>query len=597
MSISVSGLGSGLDYATWIKTLVAAKQTTIDAVSTQVGTISTQTSTLSGLKDNYTSLLDSMQAFTKTLDLNNVFKQKTATSSSSAITADVSAYAEKQSLKVSVTQLASTTTAQSSSVVVSKLDSNTLVSDIASGSVKSGTFSIYVDNTKYSVAVASDSTLGNVLSNITSKTGLAASVDSEGKVTIGAGSSSNIVIGSTSDTSNLSNVLSLAKNNDGSYTSSKSIFDTDTSKALTSTSFASGTVTAGTFTIGSAEFTIGSTTTLSDIVNQINNSTDAGVKAYWDPNAGKLAFESTNAGASNINIEAGTSNFTDVMGLTNSTWNTDGSMKTSELASGSQTLGTNAILSLNGTTITSSSNTITSDISGITGLTLTLNDKTSSTATVNVTNDYSNATSAIESFVSSFNTAITSTDTATSSSGNLYGENILTMLRNKIRNLVTANVDGADGYKNLASIGITTGKVSTDVTADTTKLVIDSTKLAAALKDNPDAVMQLLVGDSTKGTSGVFDKIETAVNNSLDPINGYFTTRATSYTKEAKSLNTKITSMTTALADYKTQLETKFAAMDKLISSLKNSASIFDSYFNTSNSSSSKSSSSSSLTG
>ncbi len=596
MAITVKGLGSGLDYQSWITALVGAKQAKIDAISTNVSKIGTQETTLSNLKSNYTSLLASIQTFSNTLALNNVFNQKAATSSSSAVAASVSAYADTQTLKVGVSQLATATTAQSSSAVASKIDGTTLVSSISGGTVKPGTLSIYVDNTKYSIAVNLSNTLGDVLNNITSATGLAASVDAEGKVTIGAGSSSNIVIGSTADTSNVSNVLSLTKNVDGSYTSSKSVFDTDTSVALTSAAFTSGNVTAGTFTIGNAEFTIDGTTTLSSLVKQINDNTNAGVTAFWDSNSGKLALESSNQGASNINIQAGTSNFTDVMGFTTSTWNAaDGSMASTELTNNSQTLGTNAILTINGTTITSSSNTVTSDISGITGLTLTLNAETSSNATINVATDTTSAVSAIESFVTSFNSAITSTDSATSLTGNLHGESILDMLRNKIRSTVTSNVTGVEGYQNLASIGITAGKVSTNVSADTTQLVIDSDKLVAALKSNPDAVVKLILGDTASGTEGVFTKMETSLSNSLDPINGYFTTRSNSYESQVARLNKQKASMTDALTKYQTQLETKFAAMDKLISALKNSASVFDSYFNTS--SNNKTSSSTTLGG
>lgn len=590
MAITVTGLGSGLDYESWITALVGIKQEKIDAVSTQISSIGTKKTALDSLKDNYSSLLTSIKTFTTSLDLDSVFNQKTATSSSDSITASATGYADVQTLKVAISQLATATTAKSSSTVASKIDENTLVSSIAGGNVTEGNLSIYVDNVKHSIAITSSSTLGDVLSSITGETGLAASVDAEGKVTIGEGSTSNIVIGSTNDTSNISNVLSLTKNADESYTSSKSIFDTNTSNALTTEGFAGGNITAGTFTIGDAEFTIDETTTLSSLIAEINNNTNAGVTAFWDSNAGKLSLESSEQGASNINIEAGTSNFTDIMGLTTSTWNPDGSMASTRLADNSQELGTNAILSINGTSITSSSNTVTSDISGIKGLTLTLNSTTTSTNTVKIETDTENAVSAIESFVSAFNSAITSTDSATATNGKLHGESILSMLRNNIRNTVTASVEGSEGFKTLASIGITTGAVSTNISADTTQLVIDTDKLTAALQDNPDEVIKLLLGDSTTGAVGVFDKLETTLSNSLDSISGFFTTRETSYDAEIERLTDKKENMTDALTTYQAQLEAKFAAMDTLISSLQNSASIFDSYFNTSDSSDSSSS-------
>lgn len=421
-------------------------------------------------------------------------------------------------------------------------------------------------------------------------------------MTIAASGASAVTVGSSSDTSNFSNVMALAgTTNNGvtTYSSTKSIFDTDSNAALTATSFSNNdgstaTVRTGTFTIGGTEFTIDSSTTMDGLINKINGS-DAGVTAAWDPNAGKLSLTAKDQGAVNINVEAGTSNFTDVMGLTKSTWTENSGVYTlasTALNTDSQTLGTNAKLTINGTTITATTNNITSDISGIKGLTLTLTDKTSSTATISVTQDTSAVTSAINSFVTAFNKAIADSDSATGTNGNLHGESVLNSIRNQIRTLSTASVTGSNGYTSLASIGITTGAVGASVKDNTNKLVVDTAALTKALTADPDAVKKVLLGDSTAGTDGVFTKLENAVDKATDSVNGYFTSRDKSFTKEKSRLNNKIDTMTTKLATYKKGLETKFAAMDTLIASLKKSASIFDSYFNKSSNSSSSSSSS-----
>lgn len=584
MTISVSGLGSGLDYSSWIDKLVQIKQNDIDKVSAQVTGTKTKGTTLSTVKSSYSSLLSSIEALNSITQKDSPFSQKTATSSDKAVSASVDAYASAQNIKVSVSNLATATSAKSASVAAAAIKSDTTISSISEGSVTAGQFSIYVNNNKYSIDVATNSTLGSVLQSITDKTGLAASVDTNGKVTIGSGSSASIVIGAGTDTSNFANVLALSKNEDGSFTSSKPVFTTNTSAALTSASFANGTVKAGTFKIGTAEFTIGSSTTLDSLVTSINNNKDAGVSAYWDSNSGKLVMESTNQGALNINVEAGTSNFTDIMGLTSSTWNTDGTMATTKLASGSQTLGTNASLTINGTTITSTSNTITSDISGLTGVTLTLNDETTSTATVAVSNDTSKVTDALNTFISAFNDAISQTDTATQTGGDLHGESILNSLRNRIRTLVSANT-GTGTYTNLASIGITTGKIGTSVNANTNKLTLNADALSKALANDPDAVKKLLIGDDSTGSKGVLTNMGTELDKSM-ALGGYFAKRADSYSQEINRYNDKIDRMTTAMNAYKSQLEVKFSAMDKIISNMKNQASIIDSYLGTSISSS-----------
>ena len=346
-TISVSGLGSGIDYSTWVDQLVAIKQAKIDAITTKISVKNSQISTLSSLKNSYSSLLTAIQKFTDA-NLNstdNVFTQKKVASSNTAITASVSALANAQTVKVAVTKLATATTAKSATVAASAIDLTSKISDMAQGTATAGNFSIYKDGTKYSIAVDKNATLGDLLTNITTTTGLAATVSADGKVTIGAGSSAAITIGSNADTSNMANVLSLVKNANGSYTSSKPTFDTVTSSPLIGASFASGVVTAGKFTIGSAEFEITATTTMDSLIAQINNNEDAGATAYWDANAGKLVLEADTAGAVNINIETpttGASNLTDIMHLTSG----------GSLANDSQTLGNNAELTINGTSIT-----------------------------------------------------------------------------------------------------------------------------------------------------------------------------------------------------------------------------------------------------
>lgn len=583
-TITIGGLGSGLDYSSWISELVQIKQNKIDAVSTKVTGIKTKETTLSSVKSTFTTLLNSIESLNSITAKDSPFSQKKATSSADAVSAKVDAYAAAQNIKVAVSQLATATTAQSSSVAAAAITGSTNVSAISAGAVDAGNMSIYVDNKKYSIAVKSTDTLDTVLNNIKSTTGLNATVDTTGKVTIGSGSTSSIVIGSSTDTSNLADVLALTKNTDGSYTSSKSIFTTNSSAALTSTPFANGSVTAGTFKIGNAEFTIDSKTTMDSLVAKINSSKDAGVSAYWDSNSGKLNLESTSQGAVNINIEAGTSNFTDIMGLTTSTWNTDGSIKSTQLTDGSQTVGQNAKLTINGTTITSSSNTITSDVSGLTGVTLTLKDKTTTTANVAVTNDTSAIEADLKTFVDAFNSLVSTTDTATQTGGDLHGESILNSLRNTLRGLVGSS-SGDGTYKTLASIGITTGKIGTSVNADTNKLTLDTATLEKALTADPNAVKNLLLGDGTTSNTGVLSQMQDKLDTSLSS-NGYFAKRGDSYNSEINRYNDKIERMNTALDSYQTQLEIKFSAMDKIISNMKNQAATMDSYLKKSSSSS-----------
>lgn len=608
MTITVSGLGSGLNYESWIEELVALKQKKIDAVSTQASSVKSQESALSSIESDYENLLSAIEKFTSSLSSSDVFNQKSASSSSDAVTATASYKASVGNLSVSVSQLATATQAESTYSVASNVSASTSLGSLSDGDFKAGTFTLYVNGEAHTLTLNSTDTMQTVLDQIngngttTGITGITADLTG-GELTISAKSGYTLSVGSSSDTSNFSDVMSLTRNTTtGDYSSSKVLFDTNTTTAITGTTFAdsSGTatkVTKGTFYIGDTEFTIDDNTSLDDIIDNINKSTTAGVTASWDANAGKLVLTADDEGAVSIDVDAGTSNFTDVMGLTSSSWttttSTDGTSTTTTVAlsstkliTDSQKLGTNAILTVNGTTITSSSNTVTSDISGVKGLTLTLNTTTSSAAKVAVTQNTTTIVSAVTSLVSAFNTAISDTDKATATNGYLYGESILNSLRNKVRNLVTSAISGGTGYSTLASIGITTGAIGSSKDADTNELTLDTDALATALQNNADAVKTLLVGDGSSSSSGILDKIKTVLDNATDSTKGYFVTREKSYEKKVSNLDDKIEKMKTSLEHYQSQLETKFEAMDKLISSLESSSSVFDSYFKKSSSSS-----------
>lgn len=617
-NITMSGLGSGLPYDTWIEELCAVKQKNIDKVSAQVTSTKKQESAISTIEDDYTRLLNAIDTFTSRISSSDIFNQKSTTTSNSAVTASVKYTATNGSFSVDVSQLATKSSAESTYTVSSNIDRSTNLSDIDEGAVKNGTFTIYVNGTKNTLTTTTGETLGTLLDSINSLGGgVTASVEN-GKVKISGSSTTSITVGSSSDTSNLASVLGFEASTtttitttEGtvtttsvvSYTGTNLVTDTNTSTAITGTHFTDSngndvSVREGTFSIGGVQFTIDSGTSLDSLVSQINKS-NAGVTAAWDSNAGKLVLTSNDTGASSIDVEAGTSNFTDVMGLTTSSWSTTTSTTTTEgsvtttttynltstsLNGNAQTLGQNAKFKINGTSLTSSSNTVSSDISGLNGVTLTLNSTTAATsATISVSTDTSKIESSLSTLVSSINSLIADTDSATSSIGTLYGDQILKSLRNRIRALVTTNVNGVS----LSSLGISTGEIGS--TTITNQFTISTTKMETFLSssDNLDKLKTLLRGStgSTTTTVGILTQMETVVENATDKSHGYFTTKEGSLDDEVDRLNDKIDRMTRSLESYYSQLEVKFSAMDKLISNLQSEASTFDKYFNSSKSS------------
>ena len=571
MAIKMTGMSTDLPINDWITQLVQAKQVKIDAIVEDKAWAETSQSALSTVKTSYSSLLSSVEKLTDSSfgSTSDLFAQKAVSSSESAVSATVTSLADVQTLDVKVTQLAKSTVAKGENTAAATMDGTTLVSKLAQGNVTEGDFSIYVDNQKHTISVASTDSVDDILGRIQSETGLTATV-TDGKLRIeDETATKSVVLGSNADSSNFLNAVGMTKLSEGVFESNMPELLADSTVALTSADAGfKEIIRESSFKIGNATFTVDSEKTMNDLVSEINASEDAGVKAYWDSGSGKLVLESKTEGASNINIENISGNFTDVMGFTTSTFNPDDTVATTKLADNSQTLGTHAILEINGTEVISASNTVTSEVSGVQGLTLTLNEETEvgKNSEVAIKRDDTSLLSSINIFVSDFNKVISQTDEATGSDGFLKGESVLNMIRNNLRSSVTSSVETEGEYKTLASIGITTGEVGSSIDMDTDKLVVDEDVLKEALAKDPEAVKELLIGSTSGG--GVMGKLETIVDGALDPVDGYFTARDKSMSSEISDLEDTIERKTEDLEAYKLRTEARFAAMEELLASL-----------------------------
>lgn len=309
--------------------------------------------------------------------------------------------------------------------------------------------------------------------------------------------------------------------------------------------------------------------TLSDLIAQINNSKDANAIATYDTRENKLKITAKDPGALSINIEAGTSNFTEVMGLTSG----------DSIADGSQTLGKNASVELNGTKFESYSNKLTEDITGCTGVTINLLGTTSETdedkksVEINVQQDTEELTNAIDEFIKKFNEVSSEVDKNTAVGKTLHSEYSLVMQKNGLRSLLTSAVDGLEEFDNLAMIGISTGKVGASITDDTNKLTFDKEKFKEALLKNPDEVRTLLIGDKDKNIEGLFEKVEAKLENTLDIENGYFAAREDSFDSSYSTIEKHIKKQEDSLENYRKRLVQQFSQMDKYISQLQQQSS------------------------
>jgi flagellar hook-associated protein 2 len=223
-----------------------------------------------------------------------------------------------------------------------------------------------------------------------------------------------------------------------------------------------------------------------DAINRANIGVSAAV--VNDGTGYRLVVSSDSTGAENsfqiAVADAGDSNNTDGNGLSRLAFNS--------------TVGTNrvyqtvaaedAAFTVNGLSLTSDKNTVTDALDG---LTLALNEKTTATATVTVTDNKAGVKSAVTTFVdgyNGFNTAINSLtgfDASTGRGGSLQGDFTARSIKSQLRATISAAALGAGGtFTRLAEIGITTTSAGA--------LEIDDTKLSAALESNFDDVTAVL---------------------------------------------------------------------------------------------------------
>jgi len=227
-----------------------------------------------------------------------------------------------------------------------------------------------------------------------------------------------------------------------------------------------------------------------------------------------------------------------------------------------ETAAQDANFSIAGVAGTSSSNTVTDALSGVTLDLLA----TTSGATLSVATDASATQSNIDSFVGAYNTLVqtlnqlggfdASTDTAGPMMGNGLLLNIQSQMSEALYNLVDDT--GSADINSLASIGITTN-------SDGTLSVNDST-LSNALATNFGAVSALFSG--TGGIASTLNSQITAALGSSGPIGDEsqsLTNQENALTTQSNTLNAQMTALTASLTQ-------QYSALNTLLSSLQSTS-------------------------
>lgn len=276
----------------------------------------------------------------------------------------------------------------------------------------------------------------------------------------------------------------------------------------------------------------------------VNNATNTGLESH-------LVLTGKNTGSANGFTVSGVDNDgnqTDNAGLS--------SLFTPNMKV--QTSAVDANISVDGFTVTSGSNTITSVLPGV-----SMNLQASGvgkTTNLNVTLDNSTITKNIADFVTAYNKFHSTAESlrkyggAGGKSGDLLGDSTLNNLMSNIRSSISKPVSSMSQLSSantLSSIGIKVDKNGV--------MSLDSNKLASALSNNPKAV-----SDIFNSTDGIATRIDTIATNNLSASSS-ISTRVNTYQARINSLETKRTTEQDRMAALQKSMLKQYSAMDGLV--------------------------------
>lgn len=605
-----------------INAMLQADQIPINNLQTQIKNIQTNESIYKSIGADISAL----QAAAFNLTLQSTVQANTVTSSNStAVSATAGPQVQAGTYTVAVNQVATATAAQSTAPIgqsIASLASTTPLNSLnLSAAPTSGAFSVIVDGRVQTVNVdptkplvdapgttPPQGALSRLQAAITAGLSDGAATVNVGvtgdKVSInisGASTQHTISFGASGDTSNFLSLMNLttaqgttsggalaltSSANVGVAQPNSLLSAAALATALTGPAGASG-APSGTFSINGVSIAWDSgSDSLTSVVNKINNSA-AGVTAQYNAVTDQLSLASKSTGQTAISLSDTTGNFLAAMHLAPGTTT-------------AQTLGANASVTVNGTPVTSASNTITNAVPGLSITALASTGTTPATLTVGA--DTKDITTQVQSFVTAVNKVLSDIsltqqkDPTTGQYSQLLGDPTLTGIVNNLLTTITGSVTSTGAYQSLQDIGITTGPVGSQP-GTTNALQLDTNKLSAALAANPGQVAAIFNGTkTTNGFQGVAQQLNTYLTQLANPVTGSFAEYQITSDAQVRSMQSQITFLNQMLAEQRQMLTAQFTTMGTTLSNLASQGSLFSAFSNSGTSTSSPTTSSSSST-
>jgi flagellar hook-associated protein 2 len=320
--------------------------------------------------------------------------------------------------------------------------------------------------------------------------------------------------------------------------------------------------TAGVLKINGVSISYNTTTdSLSDVITRINKS-GAGVIASVDRSTDKIELTAQATGAVAIDIADGPGfNLAAKLGLAPGT-------------TAAQTVGENALLTVDGRSVVSASNTVTNAIDNV-AISLVGQSALGETQTLTVGPDTNAIQNALSSFVSAFNLLGDKLDSLTTNTPGSVGGTAGTIgpLANdataktmflSLRSTLLQAVGGGN-MNSLASLGISTGAIGA-VVGTTSRLQLNPATMAAALTKDPNAAADLL--DSSTGPMG---QLVAKLQGLEDPSNtsAYIQSSTANLADQIKATQTREADQQEMVNNYTAMIEAQFTAMETMLATLQ----------------------------
>jgi flagellar hook-associated protein 2 len=277
-------------------------------------------------------------------------------------------------------------------------------------------------------------------------------------------------------------------------------------------------------------------------IDSTNNTLDQIVAAINSQTSAVQANIINDANGARLAIVSATSGIPGNIGVTGSLHLTDAG--NTAINFNQAVAGLNAKLSVDGVPVSSTTNTVSGVINGVT-LNLaapTVTNGVDTPVSLTVAPDISQATTALNNFATAYNAVVTEINKQFnvaadgSGGGPLEADNSLRQVQSLLLSAISYSVAGNNGMVNLASIGV-------DLNNDGTLSVNNST-LSSALSSNFSAV-QNLMQNSTTGFSHNLSQVVTLINA---PGSGILSLDTQGITSISQGLTQQISTLQAALA-------------------------------------------------